>query len=718
MFFLNLGECINYSKVPGGSKGFYMSNALRDFSLQEISWGNFRDLLVKRPIDLYFSQSIFKFIFFLIEQNLYLGDFKEELVKNKETVLRYASSISKKFQEIHFGLDGFSPSSILFYNHKENSEVVIVLFPREKLNVIFNEYLNEFDSIVNNITKYKNDKLFFEHFTRSLGTFEINTINDFNDSTFIEQIKYFVQLDSRETLGYLMKFYAYIYKKINSQNMETNFTLVNDSLLGYIPVSRLLLEGYEIIFYDPYLKILPRCKKYIIQDNGFNNLKSYSNDKPFVFDPDFIANVTLRDIYFNYAWNMDNSLSQRSKSLIYVRELLVVWDSKVLPDSIVKSISLDIIETYKKNSYEKKISKNSLSKRFSITRKFLRYLKESNIIECDELTLDMFSTSEESRVLQTAKYSVHDLLTIMHSIDIKLENLEKDKSRFLHYVHLKNIIAIISVSEIRLEGLLDMKVSDILIEEGKFHKAKFRSKLVLEKKNISKVCNSFFQDSIEQSSKVRLEIRSQVSDFIFIHLKRARGIPTIISSENLNTTLKEICISSGVNYVGMKGFRKLFNHQVTEFVKGIKNSELKIAILTGHSPQVHYTNYINHKVREHMQFVFKSFIGDMQTTGEVKNLNSEVSNISNTVKKGLGFCKSEKCIQLGKLDCLMCKSFLVTPQCKPFFEKAINEIDIKIMEEPLYHAKELLHLEKRLLVLYLTTIIEVSTKKEKIYGTN
>ena len=124
MFLLNLGECINYSKVYGGTKGYYMCNALENFSLQELSWGNFGALLAKRTIDSYFSLSIFNFIYFLIEQNLYVGDYKEELVKNKTIILRYASSISKEIQERHFGLDGFEPSSILFYDKKKYSEEI------------------------------------------------------------------------------------------------------------------------------------------------------------------------------------------------------------------------------------------------------------------------------------------------------------------------------------------------------------------------------------------------------------------------------------------------------------------------------------------------------------------------------------------------------------------------------------------------------------------
>jgi hypothetical protein len=66
----------------------------------------------------------------------------------------------------------------------------------------------------------------------------------------------------------------------------------------------------------------------------------------------------------------------------------------------------------------------------------------------------------------------------------------------------------------------------------------------------------------------------------------------------------------------------------------------------------------------------------------------------------------------------MCKTFLVTPQCKPFYENAIREIDIKIEDERLYHERELLHLEKRLLVLYLTSLIELEQKGDINNGTN
>jgi hypothetical protein len=715
---INLEKGQRYNKAFGGYRSVHFNSTLKDVSLEEFSWSNFSEIFSLRNEYQSFTITFFEFIYFLIERGYYLGDFKTQLISNKINVLRYASSVSKRFQENHFSLDGFYPNSILFYEKSIYSEVVIVLYPDENINRIINRYFNAFDSVTNNLTKCKSDKIFFQHLTRSLGKHKISNINDFNDETFLTQVRYFINVENRNSLAYLMKFYSYILKQQDFSTLRNNFKLVDETLLGYSQLSQLLLDGYEIIQYDPYIETLPECKKYIILDNGFNSIKSYSSDIPFVFDPNFIKNMVLQNFYFRFAWNLETSFNHRKKSLSSVRDFLVFWDRKVGKNTHINFVPLDVVEVYKQSYLLKGANPNNISKKLGFVRKFLRYLDDNKLLMIDELTQDLLISPEVSSITESEYYSIDNLTTIVKSIDKIILRTKRTSNRFLSLVHLRNAISIISISEIRIEGLLDMKRDDVFLEEGKFYKAKFRSKQVIVKKNISKICYEFFIDSIRQSDEIREKTSSTINDYIFIYLRRSSGLNYIISSESLNILLHEICLDAGVKYIGMKGFRKLFNHQVTEFVKNIKQSELKINLLTGHSPQVHFNSYINHDIREHLEMVFDSFIGDMKPVGEVSNLENNLEKEDHQVRRGLGFCKANDCGQHGKLDCLMCKTFLVTPQCKPFYENAIREIDIKIEDERLYHERELLHLEKRLLVLYLTSLIELEQKGDINNGTN
>ena len=55
----------------------------------------------------------------------------------------------------------------------------------------------------------------------------------------------------------------------------------------------------------------------------------------------------------------------------------------------------------------------------------------------------------------------------------------------------------------------------------------------------------------------------------------------------------------------------------------------------------------------------------------------------------------------------MCNNFVATLDCIPQFEKEIEIIDKKILEEPLQHEKEFLINKKRLNVAYLAKLYKL-----------
>lgn len=635
---------------------------------------------------------------------VYVAKYSKLNLKDKEQFIKNEDSINDFFGHVSLGYTNnlneykTSASSIYSWNNGKLHVVGIIETKNEFLLSIFKKYLKETPLLDH--YKIKNAIRVFSYFEESISPYVIKSFEDFNDEVFIKSIKnvdIHFGIENRHFLTTrVLTFYQWLVNEMSLNNHKNNFDFVDTVVLSYLHIIGRIMEGYTFVKYNPYDDVKYIDKMILIpsSDEFHDKGESY---RVYPFDASTIQNTRLKRWYIEYFWECDITLKNRKKVLFVLLNFLEDYDKKISKELDEIIFNESDISRFVSNCISRGISNAGTSTLISQIKKFLEFLEDKEYMEVKPILYRLLVYKDSQPDVNKEPYTAEEINRII--------NYLKDKKP-LHALG----VAIIANSEIRKESLLKLK-TDCLVktlsrEDGAEYAVKVhtkRSENQLELININRYVKSFIDECIEFTSEIRKNMNSYDKDYIFIHLQEGREIPKRFKSESIATEINKACRILKIEPLGTAGIRNNYMQANSNIISDKKKNHSIIPALTGHTLSVHTKYYDQVDIVQFCEYLYMVNIGNVELRGEVKE-NTNYSR-ENTVANSCGYCKSDHCSLNGNLDCFMCKNFVTTLSCIPFFEKEIARIDNKIVNESISHEKDFLLSKKKLLVGYLSQLL-------------
>lgn len=693
-------------------------NIISDTKLSELNWEKIIELSNKSSEYSYSLGYLFDFIYFLIDKNLYLGDYKNELLLNKETLVLFANN-KFQYKTDLMNVPNIKPNSIIIFPNSYNNSSIstaVTNTTQEVINII-SVYLKE-EKLTG--LRRKDADMFIElsKYFCETNTY-VKSINYFSDEVFEKQVSYIIEHDkslnvrieqTKNTLGSLIKFYTYIQRIIDKSTNE-NFKIYDLLVLKYPGLMQKIIDGYKIINYNIY-EHPTYYPKMLLKENNMDIHSTSPKDRLISFNCESITNEILRNWYIEFFWKCDDiALYYRHKTLSGLRDFILLLEKFNKEDSI--NITVTSIMTYKANILQKNTKDANKARNLSIVKKFLNFLETNEYTTIDPIVYRLFKHKDDKPThTENISYSKEEIKKLIDEFKLDFETEDNECRKLLYQLHYY-ILAILSISEIRLSSILDLK-TDCLVKtlSKKGHdeyKVIVKSKVSyddFDEYNVTSYVKSLIEEAIEVTNEIRQIAGYIEKNYVFIYKRYSFQIISIVRDGNFSKHLNRVCQRSNIRNLSSTGIRNYYQQEISDYI--IKNNfdPMLIEKLGKHSINVHLKHYDNVDIREFCTRYYNVDIGSVYLKGRVSK--KEQFTESSTVANRCGNCTLSTCNLFGKLDCLMCENFVTTLSCIPYFEDSIALIDKKILDTKLNHEKEFLFSKKKLLVAYLEKLIILS----------
>lgn len=244
---------------------FAFGDSIKDQWIESIQWNKVCEIVNNAPLS---APEICDFIYFLLKNDLYVGEHREKLheLKGFFSIFNITNSSAHKifiFDEVEkiyyhqpdpllLGRNYYGPR-FLFINSDNKSirELLFIFFVQDNLN---NGFYNDFYTL----------------FSRSLGDtlYQIFKPSDFNYMTYQTQLDFFLKANlkkTKEIILVLKRFYIYLCDilgvKVFKKTDEFELTFLKR--LDYV---QRMIDGFEPIYFNPYAPT-PTSDKWILHVN-------------------------------------------------------------------------------------------------------------------------------------------------------------------------------------------------------------------------------------------------------------------------------------------------------------------------------------------------------------------------------------------------------------------------------------------------------------------
>lgn len=681
-----------------------------DVKIIDLNWNKVISLLNNKKQILV----IFNFIYYLIDNNLYQGDFKDAYISNRNDFLNFINGLfCTKLNLIKKPF--LTPNSFIIFNDcKLHRRVVIIQKPTIKLVTLIRNYLKDKSDIMNRRKKNGSDVHMLDMLIESLeGKYIINSINDFSDVTFFKSFNYMKNKLDDIALSVLLNFYGYIINNMDAEIVKVNFKIINNSVLKYTHIVPTLKAGYTIVNYNIY-DDPPIFHKMVLKENNMDINSTKPRDNVVLFENDFVSNKFLQKYYSEFYWK-NNSISffRRRKNYSSLRDFLIQLDNKYTPNDVVK-IEVKDIMAYKSNLINSNTNDACVGIKLSPIKSFLNFLSINNYLDIEPILIRLLVHKDTENQGFKESFTKVEVTKLLNAFTNNYKKETDENLKFLYQLYYY-VLAIQSVSEIRASSILALTIDSL--QTTLIRKGKDEYKLVVNSKstkgepenyNITYYVKELVDKVTDITKKLRKLAPSPEKNYLFIYIRKSRGAISILRQDNYCEYLKKMCDSCGIRKLPASAIRNYYQQNISDYVAKNGYDPLLISKLAKHSLSVHITNYDKINIREFCQRFYEIEIGTVYLKGKIE----KATNLGEKtiVKNGCGHCTLNKCITSGKLDCFMCNNFITTIDCIPYYEKEIELIDKAINEEPIKHEREFLFSKKKLLVAYLAKLMKLESK--------
>jgi len=696
-----------------------LCHVLKDCDFDTLNWTTYINCLRKK-IDIKTGTShtcvLTSFIFYLIDNNSYPGDDKEYFIQKRSLLENYFKGGAK---DIDSKLSGdIQPYGVIKMEQNDNTRVFLFADITKDIAILIDEYFNVPHAIYNTRKKDDYDSIFFTKFTKSLDNiYIVNTIDDLNDNTFIQQFNYFSELGwSSKKLGFVLKFYIYVQYRISNDVVNKRFPLYDINTLKYNTITSKLQEGYKIVKYSIYdePKFYPRI---LLKENNMDLNSSRANDTLTMFDFTVVTNKYFQKLCFEFLWqDVNHSLMCRRDVFYPLKEFLVFLSDTKNNDNSHKSIeiTIDNISEYKNLIINHGFKDGNILRRCGAVKQFLNFLDRRNIYHPDALCFTLLTHKDDDGESYTESFSQQEIFLLLDSFKDRYEKETVSELNCLYELYYY-ALSIFSISEIRLSSILALSIDSLKTTLNK--KGQEEYKLLVHAKssgtepeeyNITKYVKNLFCEVINKTIKFRDDCPENIKKSLFICQNRYRGGISRLRDNSFREYYDRICDDYKVRRLKLGAVRNYYMQNVSKFVNSNGYDSMLIEKLSKHSSAIHNKHYDDVDIKDFCQRFYDVEIGSVYLKGKIENENTYP--VAQTVGNGCGHCSLERCSLIGKLDCFMCEHFVTTLESIPYFEQEIEKIDKLIYEQKIQHEKEFLNSKKKLFVAYLEKLLELEVQ--------
>lgn len=688
----------------------YLRRVLENIKFSDLSWELLCDVANDKSASMYLRGTtvrlLLNFLLFLDESGEYYGSYKGEFASNGESIRALL-----KYNRIGFitELDSkkTSPKSIIVWRKRGVTIASVIQSKNVFLLELFQRFLDESSAVDRH--KVCNAIRFFSYFENAIYPSQVKCFEDLNDNIFFELVRK-VSVDIQDVKvdvgSRVVVFFQWLMTIITPELRESNFPLVNTPLLTYIYVVKNIVDGTEIVKYSPYEKPKYYNKMLLIPSSDDSHLNGDSY-RVYPLDVTEIGNTKLKKWYIDFFWKTTSiKLSNRKDTLSSIFKFLQKLDEKItIEETEIKISEADIAEyvSYYKNT---NVSESKISFRLQQLKKFLQFIESEYSYPVKEIFYRMMVFSNGKSKPNKNPYSSEDIKRI-------IEHLRFNKPL------IACAILIISNSELRTSSVMNLKVDCLVKNVSKKGLEEYSVKVhtktssnEIELVNINQYVKVFIDEALKLTEKIRKYATSYEKDYVFIFQPSGRSMPRRFKPEAFSNAIRRTCSELNIEFLGTKGLRNNYMQGTSNLLSKKNLSHKLTKSLTGHSGDIHHRNYDQLNISEFFEQYYNLSIGNVYLRGTIKSKTTLSKNAS--VVENCGFCSEEHCQLDGKVDCFMCKSFVTTLSCIPFYEKEIEKIEHRIMKQTISHEKDFLLSKKKLLVGYLVKLYEL--KEESKHG--
>lgn len=651
------------------------------------------------------------------------GSLAGQLIQNAEAITTYICHprIHKNYV---FEKENFNPFSIILIPTLKNQQIKNSFFIIENATFQQHQFILKYLKSISNTSLRIRFTGGITHLLNALinnGCFYAE-MEAYNDEIFFQQLKIIkstyannqnCQNNQRTVLIELTYFYIWIQSNMKENTRKKAFKKVTPELIKNPHIITFLLDDYEVVNYSIYEEP-PKSDKWILQGQQTTMHKTAEADKITCFDTTSLNNKYLKQWIKECFWfDTSHHINCRKKEYNALFKFLKIVDDRLNDDEIPQITKEDIL-SFKAQCIGGGITDATISRKLAIVKFFLNFIEDKEYMIIDELCYRFLSFHDSKNNGYKETYTKEEIKQLLNAYKDSYKKY-KDKDRQLLYILYYYIVAIQSLSEMRISTILNLKI-DCLVKTLE-RNGQDEYKVVVYSKtsgrepdeyNITHYVKSLIDEVITLTADLRNETNGIAKDYIFIYKRHNRKLISIVRQDALSTYHKDVCSEYGIRQLNLGAIRNYYQQQVSEYVAKNGDDPMLVERLSKHGINVHIQHYDAVNITDFCQMLHEVEIGSIELKGDVQEINDKPAEAA--VAKGCGHCSQQTCTLTGNLDCLMCSNFVATLDCIPQFEKEIELINEQILNEPLQHEKEFLINKKRLNVAYLAKLCELEVK--------
>jgi hypothetical protein len=587
-----------------------------------------------------------------------------------------------------------------------------------------------FDAWVNFYKQYRNKshkpaRIISIEFDDSLSGFDINSLDDISFETFKAQIRYFGKHENYRYVAPITAFYLYLSQNYSPKLFEK---LGYDiKLLQRTRIAQELLEGYEVINYNPYEDV-PKEDKWLLSYNDIEDTnKAVNTVKSRLIDFTKVKSDIYRHWFKHYIWKNGNSIMHKLLSCYFCTEFLnYVYELKQgtvrtiftgnsyqlkIPD---EKITINEAVAYKHYVLAKKESNATQFGRIFRAKKLLNHVSDNNLAQFESGVFYNLNIKNEGAISPDA------ILTkdINKIAEYMKKKCEEEPENILYEIY-HTILCLTQETEFRSSAIFAL-TTDCVKPANKDNQYVIESKTKTSGgKEIPQPITIYVKKLLDHIIKITDEYRrnctvDDIKNRIFLIPGKKTNTYKIIQQQGFNKYLKKCCKELGLKEYNLQNLRDTYMTNADDYITRKKLSNVVRKVYTGHNDPNSDCNYLDTDIRTLLEAVHGIIIGNVDIRGKIlKEVGSDIATAENSVSNQCGYCGSKSCHDLSYLDCLMCSSFITTISRIPYFKEQIAVIDRKLEAAVIQHDKEDLVNIKRLLVEYLTRLLILKEECEK-----
>ena len=661
-------------------------------------------------------------ICFLIENGLYMGEYKDELQSHLAEFHLLLESDSRIIGNI-FCYDDIPYLLIDTYDDGRN-----VTFK-------FGLLKSRHPFYISLLKKYFKNHHILQHrevliaLSMSLDDYDgdIAGYVDFNGRTFWHQAEHRKAFAADiKKMNFYVQFLLTFYRQLISDCPERDFFADSvDMSTGFIlnhQAKKYIVEEYDIIRFGNQTHLDSNPRLVLLFSNMDRVLTTMASEDILPVD---ISEYTpgpytrLIDVYLS---NLDAKTCVNAVIgglIIFIARVLSdVLSFKedneytVEPDFISRTDTMlirNLIEGYG-------LSLNTMNAKLGAVRRFFQFLQTIGSIRFEDRALSNMEQYEEPARSEPESIPDENLVALLSYMK---EKALGDDRWYCAYI----ILHILIETPLRVSAACSLKRDCIRpsLQTGRYELQTIqktshgRRDAYIISDSLAKLIESYQQKSENLTNRVSYAMKDSL--FIYENSAGSNTRYAVMTSVTFNHLLRDGLLATGSKMYSAQNVRDTHMNKADLYNAIKKGTDLTLSVLTGHKSSTttmeHYIEYNLKKYMECMYNVDFDAVNQMFKGYDLLNnvkpaVPSEVDQTADSVVNGCGFCTCDDCHNPPEMDCFVCRHFICTPAEEPFFKKEIENIDklCQVAETPL-HEKETMNLKKTVLAMYLAGIYQL-----------